>query len=265
MSGRKAKKRSGKSSSGTFTKPDTGLSIGTASLANLMAISGPPKPRRKTKKVYISSDDKAKIEGEVTENDCNIVAVVSGIDQLHEEVEEQIEKPVCEKYNFSRNKRSGYYGVRNKGNGLIFMTIKSVIMPFGVEIYNDNEIMNIWIKPYSNYHHNIIVYLKSINDDIKNLVNDSFFDYIDSEDGLDYYNLIEEDKEKDGHYIVRCHLNKSVKINHPDFMGNYDKHDLKGRVGDIKMHMGSVWKNAHHYGCTMYIDRIDIKTIREDD
>lgn len=276
---------------------DRGLSVGADSINQLLNMTGTSgSGRSSTKKVRVKkrtrdakntkvdkdscSEDGAEIDTavEVEPDVKSVKHMVGGAKEAHALAahdawwKEQVR--ATKKYKFNRNK-SGHYTVHSTNDKLIRITSTARI-PFGLEYYNDREMINLSISDINNGVHNSLFQLINISKDIENLVDDPHFDYITKEEGLTYHSFIEErtyvkvtDKESDKaqipEYAIRCYLTPGVKINHPDYFGNYDKRDLAGRRCVVTMRVGSLWKAGGMYGCTMYIECINILTTNSDD
>jgi len=165
--------------------------------------------------------------------------------------------------NFKRNKTTGTYSVLSKNNKRIRSKVKRVFLPFGLEVFGESEILNVYFKILNNFHHNFMVWMKEIDARLKELSNrNTQFDLTD----MEYQPIIRENHFEDAEgnkvmqYYFRTHLTPGVKINHKSYFGNYDKRALKGKQCNIEFHIGSLWLDpaGKKYGCTVYVTQIDI-------
>lgn len=167
-------------------------------------------------------------------------------------------------FNFKKNK-SGTYSIYNGKWKRINYKLIEAYLPFGVEVYNDISILNVYFRILTNsYHHNFLVLMREMDAQFQSLKNNKMtpFDLTD----LEYQNIIKENHfvnnegDEDMRYFMRCHLATSVKIHSKSFFGNYDKKALKGKRCNIRFDIGSIHMHPETkiYGCTLYITDIEV-------
>jgi hypothetical protein len=195
------------------------------------------------------------------------------------DVEEQdikyVSSPVTKektRFAFKRNKTTGNYSIYSADGGRIMMTLLGIYVPFGLEKYNSSEIINFLLESDNNYHYNMIVKLKDLDNELRILQTKN----IDIDlTGLEYYPIISENKENEDdndknndknknknkkavRYIIRTYLKNGAKVLHSKLFGTYDKTKLKGKRCDIDLELGSIWYNEKKYGCTLYVSAIKV-------
>jgi len=172
------------------------------------------------------------------------------------------------RFAFKRNKTTGNYSIYSADGGRIMMTLLGIYVPFGLEKYNSSEIINFLLESDNNYHYNMIVKLKDLDNELRILPTKNIdIDLM----GLEYYPIISENKESDDsnkndndknkkavRYIIRTYLKNGAKILHSKLFGTYDKTKLKGKRCDIDLELGSIWYNEKKYGCTLYVSAIKV-------
>lgn len=161
--------------------------------------------------------------------------------------------PKSSDFVFKLNKTTNNYSVYDLDKKRIQYTIKNVFLPFGLERYNDSEILNIEVRDRSNYHHNTILIFKDIdtklnNIDIKDIDNTN----------LEYYHILNQTKSK--RYMLRTYLKNGAKLTHSKYFGTYDKTTLRQKYCDITLELGSIWidRSNNRYGCTTYVSSIKV-------
>lgn len=169
------------------------------------------------------------------------------------------------RFALKRNKTTGNYSIYSADGGRIMMKLLGIYIPFGLEKYNSSEIINFLLESDNNYHYNMIVKLKDLDNELRILPTKN----IDIDlTGLEYYPIISENKESDNNnddknkkavrYIIRTYLKNGAKILHSKLFGTYDKTRLKGKRCDIDLELGSIWYNEKKYGCTLYVSAIKV-------
>ena len=170
------------------------------------------------------------------------------------------------RFAFKRNKTTGNYSIYSADGGRIMMKLLGIYVPFGLEKYNSSEIINFLLESDNNYHYNMIVKLKDLDNELRILPTKN----IDIDlTGLEYYPIISENKENEDdndinknkkavRYIIRTYLKNGAKILHSKLFGTYDKTKLKGKKCDIDLELGSIWYNEKKYGCTLYVSAIKV-------
>jgi hypothetical protein len=179
------------------------------------------------------------------------------------QLKKQKEKPTTVKYEktyfrFKRNKTTGTYSIYNYKGKRISTKSSDMFLPFGLETFNNSEIMNVYFKVLDNFHHNFLVRMREFDERLRNLPQtNTDLDLTD----LEYQPIIKEnhfinaEDNEDMRYFFRCHLTAGVNIRHKSYFGNYDKKNLTGKRCNIQFDLGSLWISRENgtYGATIYI------------
>lgn len=152
-------------------------------------------------------------------------------------------------FKFKLNRTTNNYSIYDKNGKRIQLTIKNVYLKFGLESYNNSEILNIEIRDRSNYHMNTILILKDLDNKLHSILNTD----------LEYYHIINQTKPR--RYMVRTYLKNGAKITHSKYVGTFDKTNLKHTYCDITLELGSIWFTDEKYGCTIYVSSIVVLKI----
>jgi hypothetical protein len=176
---------------------------------------------------------------------------------------EYVETPKKDSFIFKRNKTTGNYSIYDNNSKRIQLTINNVFLPFGLETYNDSDVLNLQLSDKNNYQHNNIIILKDIDDKLELLADENPYLTLDD---LEYYHILREDvykkdkkdKKDIKKYLMRSYLKKGVSITHKQLFGTYDKRNLKSKFCNIVIELGSLWKNDKSYGCTIYVSSIKV-------
>jgi len=180
-------------------------------------------------------------------------------------------------------KKSGNYSILRQctRNGKsetmrIKYNIYGVYLPFGSEEYNENTIINAQIDDSTNLNHNLIITLNKICDAFKKLgetetgrnkygLNDKiFFPFLKPKDEDKKEEKKEEKREIDGKeinkYQARFYLKYGAKINHAKLVGEMSPSQLKGKLCNLDIEMGSMWVNEKlsQYGVNVYVTHITV-------
>lgn len=148
----------------------------------------------------------------------------------------------------------------SKSNQKITITLKNVIIPFGVENYNGKNIINLELntkksnKTYNAYA-TIATFEESLNllHDNKNIINE----FKESITGKSYYPNMRQ--SKDG-YIIRSHIFGQPKIS-TNFLGQLMSatlNDIKKTFANVVLELGSIWVTDNNYGINWYVREIEI-------
>ena len=134
------------------------------------------------------------------------------------------------------------YAVFNEFWKKITISIPHTHIPFGIESYKGNQIINLEIDETKNNElYNIIRNLEQLNEKIKNM------DDIPSEfKSKGYYSFMKSSRPNC--VILRCHLKN------PRILGFKD--DLTKSNGTAKIEIGSMWSNDNNFGVTLYLTEL---------
>jgi hypothetical protein len=181
-----------------------------------------------------------------------------------------------DKFNFKKNKKSNNYSIFSKKGKKISFKLKSVYLPFGREYYNNKSIINIIIDDSDNINYNNIIILKKYSKvfskfknnsvDYFNISDKEYHEFIKMNDNIDNNNNNDiddnvDDNEIDKKYFkIRCYLSNSVKITHKKYIGEVNVKDIKKKIVDIELEIGSLWTNKiiNKYGVNIYINKINV-------
>ena len=136
-------------------------------------------------------------------------------------------------------------------NKKIKFNLNNIVIPFGVEIYNSKEIVNIEIQPNNNESYNYISIIESIENKIKN----SSLDMIKNK------NLITSIKDSKYGKILRTHLIKDPEIyikSKTDTKINLMKTNLKNSVSNVNISLKGIWIKDDSYGLYWSLSECEI-------
>lgn len=135
--------------------------------------------------------------------------------------------------------------------------IKNVIIPFGVEKYNNSEIINLEIRPKKdNEHNNIYALIDNFENNIKDkqINNKSLINDIGNKE---YHPNLK--KSKLG-YLLRTHIHSNVEVfaSKNDFKFNTTLNAINQTICDVEIELGTLWINNEQYGYIWGIKKIEI-------
>jgi len=139
-------------------------------------------------------------------------------------------------------------------NKKIKFILNNIVIPFGVEIYNQKEIVNIEIQPKNNELYNYISIFESIENKVKN----------SNIDLLKNKNLIPSIKDSKYGKIIRTHLilDPSIYIkSKTDSKINLMKSNLKNSVSNVNISLKGLWLKNESYGLYWSLSDCEIKCI----
>jgi hypothetical protein len=150
------------------------------------------------------------------------------------------------------------FNIKNKAfvnvlsdNKKIKFTLNNIVIPFGVEIYNCKEIINIEIQPKNNESYNYISIIESIENKIKN----SKLDILKNK------NLIPSIKDSKYGKILRTHLIKDPEIyikSKTDTKINLMKTNLKNSESNVIISLKGIWIKDDTYGLYWSLSECEI-------
>jgi hypothetical protein len=126
-------------------------------------------------------------------------------------------------------------------NKKIKFTLNNIVIPFGVEIYNQKELLNIEIQPKNNESYNYISIIESIENKILN----SKLDILKNK------NFISSIKDSKYGKILRTHLIKDPEIyikSKTDTKINLMKSNLKNSESNVNISLKGIWIKDDNYG-----------------
>ena len=143
--------------------------------------------------------------------------------------------------------------------------LEKVNIPFGVEKYNGNNILNIEIDPKkNNIHYNYHAVISGFENELAKIENFKDKKLTSDITGKGYYPNIRDSKEG---YILRSYIftvpevysmvsgrDKTIK-NIKNKMSLLDVEKVKANV---ELELGSLWINDNNYGFIWYIKKIEV-------
>lgn len=140
------------------------------------------------------------------------------------------------------------YRIRYNGVDKLLYIIKNIYSPFGVEKYNNKDILNLEIENNSNYNNNIISLLKELDEYFNDFTktDQKFFN-------LNYISFLKNNGNNK--FIIRTHLSKKLKIK----AKNNDPKSIifKNNSFSIELEFSNVWVYNNSYGLILTINLID--------
>lgn len=136
-------------------------------------------------------------------------------------------------------------------NKKIKFILNNIVIPFGVEIYNQKEIVNIEIQPKNNESYNYI----SIIESLENKVRNSKIDMIKNK------NLITSIKDSKFGKILRTHLIPDPDIyikSKSNSKINLLKTNLKNCESNITILLKGIWIKDESYGLLWSLSECEI-------
>ena len=126
-------------------------------------------------------------------------------------------------------------------NKKIKFILNNIVIPFGVEIYNQKEIVNLEIQPKNNESYNYISIIESIENKIKT----------SNLDILNNKNFITSIKDSKYGKILRTHLISDPDIfikSKTDNKINLMKSNLKNSQSNVTISLKGIWIKNESYG-----------------
>ena len=169
-----------------------------------------------------------------------------------------------------RNKKTGNYTILKKGKQVkrVTMNINNVYLPFGREHYNDKLILNAIINDSTNYSRNNIISLQRIIDTFVALKDTQSGKYKYNISDKKFFSFLKEIEEQECHahtpnmkkYNLRLYIKYGAKITHLTHIGELDYDQLKGKICNLNIELGSLWVNSvtSQYGINLYVTHITI-------
>lgn len=153
------------------------------------------------------------------------------------------------------------YIILTKDNKKKTITLKNILIPFGIEEYQGKSIINIEINPKKNNNsYNTHCILTTFENSLKTLVEkkDITNDLRESLEGKGYYDNMRESKNG---YIIRTQTygTPSVTTNLFGEKMSASISDIKKSVSNVVLELGSLWITDTHYGISWYVKEIDIQ------
>lgn len=143
--------------------------------------------------------------------------------------------------------------------------IYGAYLPYGHERFNNSNILNAVIDDSNNLNYNLLFSLNKVSrtfEDMKNMENiKNKYNLADKT----FYSFIHENKnEKDESnvkkYTVRLYFKYGAKVTHAKYSGELSYNQLKGKVCNIDIELGSMWINEKTklYGVNILVTHITV-------
>jgi len=148
---------------------------------------------------------------------------------------------------------------------LIKKSLKDVYLKFGIEDYNKNKILNIYVnrnnEEYTNEEYNNVIdiynYIKEIALFTKEPCNITRYKF---ENKTFKYPLKKKREDGLNLIIIRTYLSRNVKIYMQDKRIDQNENiDIKGYKADIEIVIKTLWKTSTHIGVVIYTELIILK------
>jgi len=146
-----------------------------------------------------------------------------------------------DKKNISLVRQRNNYRIRYSMDKFI-IELKNVYSPFGIEKYNNKDILNLSLVPKDNNDFNNIQFIKQINETFMNYSHPDFKNF-------EYSSPI---KPNNNSYIMRTHLSNKLNIN------SLDKNfEIKNNTFNIQLEISSIWTFQNKFGLVLTILEIN--------
>jgi hypothetical protein len=133
--------------------------------------------------------------------------------------------------------------------------LNGVVIPFGVEIYNSKEIVNVEIQPKDNVQYNYISEIESLENNIKESKLQTLKDK----------NFISTFKESKYGKILRTHLIRDPEIyikTKNDSKMTLAKSNIKNTTSNVKISLKGIWIKDNSYGLYWSLSECEIIKIQ---
>ena len=135
------------------------------------------------------------------------------------------------------------------------VNIEKAYIPFGCEIYEKRQILNIDIDPKK--HYDVYAAINGFENQLANIENYTDKDVIKNIENKGYYKNIRESKMG---YIIRSHLFYEPKVfcNINGFTSTMTLNDIKNTVANVELEFGTLWITDNNYGIIWTIKKIEV-------
>jgi hypothetical protein len=138
------------------------------------------------------------------------------------------------------------YRIRYGGVNKIILKVPEVYSPFGIEKYNNKEILNLEFDYNNNDKYNILAQIKSI---------DNYFLQFKERDEFKDLNYMSPIKELSGNKIsLRCHVSNKLNFKTKNSL---EVPVIKKNKFNIELEFTSIWKYNENYGLLITINTVD--------
>jgi hypothetical protein len=149
----------------------------------------------------------------------------------------------------------------NTDNSIIKYTLNNVYLKFGIEKYNNNHILNIYIdKNDNNEEYNKVVDIVGIEANIKNTQKSIVDSRRYNIEGKGYKSLLTDVKEYGKDITcIRTYMNHNAEILFPGaFCSVGFDTNIAGYKADLEITVKNVWITDNNFGLIIYTDKINL-------
>ena len=165
-----------------------------------------------------------------------------------------------------KHKQSGNFTIlmnTNKGGIIqrVRYTAYRVLLPFGKEEYNNHLILNAVIDDTTNINYNLITTLKKTIKTFEELRNTDASKY--SIHNKTFFSCMKEVDNTDNNikkYQLRLHIMYGAKVTHAKRVGELSYDQLKGKICNLDIELGSMWVNndTMMYGINIHVTHMTV-------
>ena len=142
----------------------------------------------------------------------------------------------------------------------IKLKIKNCIIPFGVENFNNQYVVNIEINPKkTNDHYNSYNDIKSLETYLKNIDDNKYCpkNLKDDIEDREYYKNL---KKRDNGYLIRTYIIGTPEIYRTLHGMRIDLqlNNIKKTISNVELELGILWINDDEYGILWYLKKIEV-------
>lgn len=142
------------------------------------------------------------------------------------------------------------FRIRYSGVNKILLNIENIYSPFGIEKYNNKDILNLVLSSEINKNYNNIILIKEFDNYFKNLCQTK-----KELNNLCYTSpikILSDDKIQ-----IRTHLAKKINIK----SNNQNNIEIKNKKFNIELEFSSIWLYNQNYGIVLTVNAIDLTGI----
>jgi hypothetical protein len=143
----------------------------------------------------------------------------------------------------------------------IKLKIKKCIIPFGVENFNNQYVVNIEINPNnSNEHYNMYNNINELESYLKNIYENKYCPLNLKKDieNRKYYKNI---KKRENGYLIRTYIIGTPEIYRTINNMRLDLRldNIKKTISNVELELGILWINDNEYGILWYLKKIEVE------
>ena len=152
------------------------------------------------------------------------------------------------------------YTLFNENNKEFNYTLKNVYLKFGIEKYNDNNILNIFFdkeKSENNENYNSFSEICSIISKVSKITENKFDAVRYNCDGKGFQSPIKN--EDDQYTEIRTYLSKNVDIFYKDMLGSLNINvDISKSFANVDLCIKTLWITENNFGVIIYVKKIEL-------